>query len=370
MGPKYMQKYDDAVQKATTVHQLLEYLELGQFAEQFSFNGIVTLQQASQLTKDDLEYIGISVCGVQTRILKAAGRLKEKLRRESLAAAQTNEDLTEMECDEPSPSHRINSTSSLYISSTVCRPYFPEVCFGVSVLVHDLIVMEENNRVREGSARHRRTPFERVVPRQLFSMKRNRDDFEGAPELVPSSHDDQSWTMPSEDDIRLVLTELHRVARFSTGCLIVALIYIERLRRTSNAHVLVSTWQPMLLISVIVAQKVYEDRTQPNANFAKIRPDLTSAQLHQLEFEFLTLIDYNVGVRAAVYTEWYFKVCSLCERNSMRMKPLNAAEAARLEVITINFEERVKEDYAKTKAHSAPIKSESHAESGGRAVLS
>jgi len=42
----------------------------------------------------------------------------------------------------------------------------------------------------------------------------------------------------------------------STGCLIVALIYIERLRRTSNAHVLVSTWQPMLLISVIVAQKV------------------------------------------------------------------------------------------------------------------
>jgi len=209
-----MQKYDDAVQKATTVHQLLEYLELGQFAEQFSFNGIVTLQQASQLTKDDLEYIGISVCGVQTRILKAAGRLKEKLRRESLAAAQTNEDLTEMECDEPSPSHRINSTSSLYISSTVCRPYFPEVCFGVSVLVHDLIVMEENNRAREGSARHRRTPFERVVPRQLFSMKRNRDDFEGAPELVPSSHDDQSWTMPSEDDIRLVLTELHRVARF------------------------------------------------------------------------------------------------------------------------------------------------------------
>jgi len=58
-----------------------------------------------------------------------------------------------------------------------------------------------------------------------------------------------------------------------------------------------------------------------------------------------------------------------CMHASLSLLTLGA-KAARLEVITINFEERVKEDYAKTKAHSAPIKSESHAESGGRAVLS
>ena len=34
--------------------------------------------------------------------------------------------------------------------------------------------------------------------------------------------------------------------------------------------------------------------------------------------QFLQLLDYNVCVSAAVYTEWYFKLCDLCERNSAR----------------------------------------------------
>lgn len=48
--------------------------------------------------------------------------------------------------------------------------------------------------------------------------------------------------------------------------------------------------------------------------------------------QFLQLLDYNVCVSAAVYTEWYFKLCDLCERNSVRLKPLGASEAAYLEI--------------------------------------
>ena len=36
----------------------------------------------------------------------------------------------------------------------------------------------------------------------------------------------------------------------------VAMIYIERLRRRVGAELLASTWQPTLLIATIVAQKV------------------------------------------------------------------------------------------------------------------
>ena len=66
--------------------------------------------------------------------------------------------------------------------------------------------------------------------------------------------------VPSEDDIRLCITNLHQLAGFSPGCLVVSLIYIERLRRSSGAQMLASTWQPMLLIAVIVAQKVRTQR--------------------------------------------------------------------------------------------------------------
>lgn len=43
---------------------------------------------------------------------------------------------------------------------------------------------------------------------------------------------------------------------------------------------------------------MWEDKRHMNAGFVKICPDLTTAQLNQLEYDFLTLIDYNVGVRA------------------------------------------------------------------------
>ena len=74
-----------------------------------------------------------------------------------------------------------------------------------------------------------------------------------------------------------------------------------------------STWQPTLLTAIIVAQKVWEDQRYLNVDFTKLCPALTLQQLNQLEKQFLTLLDYNVGISAAVYTEWYFRLCDLCE---------------------------------------------------------
>ena len=54
--------------------------------------------------------------------------------------------------------------------------------------------------------------------------------------------------------------------------------------------------------------------------------------LTAVQVQFLQLLDYNVCVSAAVYTEWYFKLCDLCERNSVRLKPLDASQAAYLEI--------------------------------------
>ena len=67
---------------------------------------------------------------------------------------------------------------------------------------------------------------------------------------------DGSTEQPSEEDIRLAIAQMYACLNFSPGCLVVALIYIERLRRCTGAEVLARTWQPTLLITTIVAQKV------------------------------------------------------------------------------------------------------------------
>ena len=65
--------------------------------------------------------------------------------------------------------------------------------------------------------------------------------------------------VPGEDEICQALQQIHALMRMHPGCLVVAMIYIERLRRGTHADLLVSTWQPTLFAAVILAQKVWED---------------------------------------------------------------------------------------------------------------
>ena len=77
--------------------------------------------------------------------------------------------------------------------------------------------------------------------------------------------------------------DVHACSRFSPGCLVVGLIYIERLRRSAGAMLLAETWQPILVTALILAQKVWEDRSSMNIDFTRLCPALTLQQLNTLE---------------------------------------------------------------------------------------
>ena len=62
--------------------------------------------------------------------------------------------------------------------------------------------------------------------------------------------------VPTEEDIRNCIADLHALARFTPGCLVVALIYMERLRRGRRAAAGVDVAVDVP-ISIIVAQKVW-----------------------------------------------------------------------------------------------------------------
>ena len=46
------------------------------------------------------------------------------------------------------------------------------------------------------------------------------------------------------------------IAEFSAECLVISLLYIERVRSLTGLHLRMSNWQPVLLAAMIVAQKV------------------------------------------------------------------------------------------------------------------
>ena len=280
-----------------------------------------------------------------------------------------------------------NSTSSLYIESTIAHPDLAELCFCTSLVIVDLIwegeatMAARREQLQAGDANG--SPLNLLRPRDIFELpsKRSRvameegsppdrasrrppadsdsdysvpdlsdpallarndlDDFKG---LFEGTRDNPNGepVPPTDEDIRASIAAVHAIAQFTPGCLVVALIYIERLRRGAGALLLASTWQPTLLISILVAQKVWEDRSAMNGDFTCLSPDLTLAQLNTLERDFLRLLDYNVGVKAAVYTNWYFRLGTLCERNQMRVKPLDADTARNLEIGSESFAARIK----------------------------
>ena len=127
-----------------------------------------------------------------------------------------------------------------------------------------------------------------------------------------------------------------------------------------------STWQPTLLVSIVVAQKVWEDQRYLNIDWSKLCPLLTLQQLNQLEKQFLTLLDFNVGISAAVYTEWYFRLCDLCEKNQVRLRPMDSGEAQYLEIKASIYGNARKASISK----SGPMPTDHTPAPASRAVLS
>ena len=237
-----------------------------------------------------------------------------------------------------------NSTSSLYIETTIAKPDVVEMCFCASIVIHDLIL-------QANEAKHTlQLSHSLFRPQSMFSSlgKRARSTFEGRQQVTPVD----ATELPTEHDIRFLILDVFAIANFSPGCLVVALIYIERLRLASGAMLFPSTWRPTLLISILVAQKVWEDRKHLNVDFTLYCPELTLQQLNLLERDFLRLIDYKVGVTATIYTNWYFRLRSLCDRHSLRIHPLDGDEARLLEIGSDRYASHVR-DVAR--AQSGPL---------------
>ena len=368
-------KYGDLdlgrVHTAQTVDAFLEMLNLSNLGETFRRANVTSVDHLLRLVPGDLDTMGIRLAGVRVRLQKGLCLLREQQQPEPSVAASpagsgargdvpgASVDVTMSPADS---SHgtgetvKFNSTSSLYIDSTIsnpdmaqarralaspsspvvpaspsgplrhhgraCRRLSPrQICFCVSLLVHDLIQEAEAGRheMSLGMSSGEQDPFSLFQPRDIFALpgKRSREEFEtNAPVELE---------IPTDHDIRLSIQAIHRLSRFrrgsapspshparpptlkrasnrtapppvalialtlppapsihfrgSPGVLVVAMIYIERLRRRVGAELLASTWQPTLLIAIIVAQKVWEDKRYMNVDFTTLCPALTYAAL-------------------------------------------------------------------------------------------
>ncbi len=129
-----------------------------------------------------------------------------------------------------------------------------------------------------------------------------------------------------------------------------SLIYINRIIALTGLSLQTTNWRPLILISLMVSQKVWDDKYLSNADFSYIFPFFDTNQLNQLEMKFLEMIHYNVYVKDSLYTKYYLELKSLVNEE-IPIKPMNIFTLNKLESQSKALENNLKK-YLKTAGES------------------
>lgn len=109
-----------------------------------------------------------------------------------------------------------------------------------------------------------------------------------------------------------------------------------------------SNWRPLVFISLMIAQKMWDDKYLSNADFSYIYPFFDTKQVNELEMKFLELIQYNTHIKFSIYTKYYLELKSLVPED-FPLKPMDAFTMQKLENQSKSMEENLKKN-SKTSA--------------------
>jgi hypothetical protein len=133
---------------------------------------------------------------------------------------------------------------------------------------------------------------------------------------------------------------------FSAECCVICLIYINRIIALTEMPLLPTNWRPLVLISLMIAQKMWDDKYLSNADFSYIYPFFDTKQVNSLEMKFLELIQYNTHIKFSIYTKYYLELKCLVPEEGV-LRPMDVLTAEKLENQSKNLEENLKKN-AKT----------------------
>jgi hypothetical protein len=151
--------------------------------------------------------------------------------------------------------------------------------------------------------------------------------------------------VPKPDDLSGFIDALYDLAQFSGECCVICLIYLNRIFALTNIPLLPTTWRPLVLVSLMVAQKMWDDKYLNNSDFSTIYPFFTNEELNKLELKFLELIQYNTHIKFSTYTKYYLELKAV--EPDFPLKPMDVFTKQKLENQSKNMEENLKKN-AKT----------------------
>ena len=89
--------------------------------------------------------------------------------------------------------------------------------------------------------------------------------------------------VPIAQDIALFIAAYVSRLELEAENIIICLIYVERIMRRTDMHLLSDTWRPLMLCALLIATKIWQDRSPKNKDFSTVFPEFTAKQVSHLE---------------------------------------------------------------------------------------
>merc|ERR1712151_1484941 len=105
------------------------------------------------------------------------------------------------------------------------------------------------------------------------------------------------------------LERIHKYASCSTECFVLALIYIDRMIQRNNFLLTELNVHRVVISSVLLAAKFFDDAYYNNAYYAKVGGVLLS-EMNSLEVEFLFRISFSLHVNPELYNKYHAELIS------------------------------------------------------------
>jgi len=213
---------------------------------------------------------------------------------------------------------KFNSTSSLYIDSTITKPKNPELihCIG--------LYLNEQMRPEVEQTDKQRSLFE-VFDENKYPLVATQTD---------------TTNIPDMEVIEKHVKGIFKIGQLPHESLVMAVAYLKRIRENCEFSLYPSNWKRMTLSCLILASKVWEDQAVWNVDFLDLFPLATPFDLGQLEKKMLGLLGFDVSLKASEYAKIYFDLRAHCSEEFEELKPLDKEGEDKLELRTKNYTEK------------------------------
>ena len=147
---------------------------------------------------------------------------------------------------------RPNSTSSMYISSTMSVPDNDEIMLSVGTVIKCILSKHASDKV---------PPIDADKELCLFDERYHQD---GRSETKLSDE------LTTAEDVFHFLKSVFEMAQFSPECNTISLVLINRFLNKSKMVLHEFNWRALLLCALLIAQKIWDDRCLTNVDFPVI----------------------------------------------------------------------------------------------------